>query len=249
MSANSSPPSRGRQVGFPDRALQARRNHAKHLVAGCVPVDIVDGLEAVEIDIDDGKVALGSPADRQLVIEDLVEQRPVGEAGQHVVTGLVLGRPSALRMLSSALCRPRPLPSGPGKERSPPRRHREPVRRRQLVDRVARSCSRSPRPAQGCSTAGPPCRRRATTAFPSSSSVMPARGMPIATVQFESDDRLKTIRTGIPSTDLVSRKSSATCAIRATMAGAPFVPTNRSIWLGAGHNGAGAVQNGADPVR
>ncbi len=58
-----------------------------------VAVEVVDGLEAVEVDEEDGQGAVVAPAGGQGLIDAVVEQGPVGQAGQGVVEGLVLAEP------------------------------------------------------------------------------------------------------------------------------------------------------------
>ena len=53
-------------------------------------------------------------------------------------------------------------------------------------------------------------------------------GIPIATDHCDIAERLKTATTGIPSSEWVSTRPSATCAMRSTSAGAPLCPMNRS---------------------
>ena len=73
------------QVGLACRLAESLRDQDDQLVARLVPQAVVDQLEVVDIDRDDGDAqpVPASPGEREL--QELVEQDPVGEAGQLVV--------------------------------------------------------------------------------------------------------------------------------------------------------------------
>ena len=66
-------------LGDPDEQLVPRR----------VTEGVVDDLEVVEVEEDDGDGPPVPPVQGQGVLQPVEEQRPVGQAGQHVVEGLV----------------------------------------------------------------------------------------------------------------------------------------------------------------
>ena len=88
--ANSSPPSRaavstGRRVP-PSRCADGHQQ----LVARPVPQAVVDRLEVVEIQEQDGQRRLAQPAGAiERVLDPIGEERPVGEPGQRIVQRLV----------------------------------------------------------------------------------------------------------------------------------------------------------------
>src|SRR5436190_2802521 len=78
----------GRVAGS-DRLLDPLADLLEHLVAEVVAPPVVDRLEVVEVDVEQtGRLALLVP-ELDRVAEALVEEGPVGEAGQRVVEGLL----------------------------------------------------------------------------------------------------------------------------------------------------------------
>ena len=78
----------GRVAGS-DRLLDPLADLPEHLVAEVVAPPVVDRLEVVEVDVEQtGRLALLVP-ELDRVAEALVEEGPVGEAGQRVVEGLL----------------------------------------------------------------------------------------------------------------------------------------------------------------
>ena len=61
-------------------------------VADAVAVEVVDGLEAVQVDEEDGQGAVVPATGGQGLVDPVVEQGPVGQSGEGVVEGLVLAR-------------------------------------------------------------------------------------------------------------------------------------------------------------
>ena len=70
-------------------ARQSLRGRAQQLVADRVAEAVVDRLEVVEIDEDHRELAVVAPAARERQRQAILEQRPVGEAGEVVVERLV----------------------------------------------------------------------------------------------------------------------------------------------------------------
>jgi hypothetical protein len=68
-----------------ERARDALRGLEQHLVAGAVSQRVVDPLEAVEVDEQDGAARLLPAPARQRVLQAIEEQRPVRQTGQRVV--------------------------------------------------------------------------------------------------------------------------------------------------------------------
>ena len=74
-------------VRLPRDLLDARTRFADGRIACAVAVPVVDGLEPVHVDVQDAERA-GLPVDQgEALPEMVVEQRPVGQAGQGVVGG------------------------------------------------------------------------------------------------------------------------------------------------------------------
>ena len=94
-----------RPCRWPGSMLARRRAElADQLVAGRMAERVVDLLEAVEIEVEQSEAVLGGAPDiGQRVVEPIVEQGAVGQAGQRVVEGQVLAlRPCSSR--SSPAC-------------------------------------------------------------------------------------------------------------------------------------------------
>ncbi len=76
----------GGEVARPQHALDPAGDLGEHVVAGPMPVVVVDGLEAVQVEVQDGhQVAVAV----QLTGQVAEELGPVGKAGQRVVAGRV----------------------------------------------------------------------------------------------------------------------------------------------------------------
>ncbi len=80
----------GRGVAVPDRGLEAVGGLDEQFVTGLVADGVVDGLEAVEVDEEHGRAAVGGTAAGQGLLDALGEQRAVGQVGERVVLGVVL---------------------------------------------------------------------------------------------------------------------------------------------------------------
>ena len=76
-------------VAGADARVQALGDLEQHLVAGGVAEAVVDRLEVVEVDEDDGQARALAAGARDGVAHALDEQRAVGEVGDGVVEGLV----------------------------------------------------------------------------------------------------------------------------------------------------------------
>ena len=84
--ANSSPPRRTTRSRGAGGSRRAGRHGHQDLVAEVVAGGVVDGLELVEVEQEE---ADGGAARSEQAVELLVQQGPVGEAGEVVVEGLV----------------------------------------------------------------------------------------------------------------------------------------------------------------
>ena len=83
----------GDGVGAPAGLGQAVGQLPQGQVADVVAEEVVHGLEAVEVDEEDGQGRVVAAADGQGLVDPVVEQGPVGKAGEGVVEGLVLAEP------------------------------------------------------------------------------------------------------------------------------------------------------------
>ena len=84
--ANSSPPSRA-TVSWRRTGAPAAGPPGGEVVAGGVPEGVVDPLEAVEVDEEQVDGLADPPGPDQLLLDPVLEQPPVGQAGQRVVPG------------------------------------------------------------------------------------------------------------------------------------------------------------------
>ena len=79
-----------------DDALQASRDVVQQFIAGAMAQRIVDELEAVEIEHQHGELLLVAFRMDDRLVQPIVEQHAIGQAGQRVVRGqvakLVIGR-------------------------------------------------------------------------------------------------------------------------------------------------------------
>ena len=78
------------RIRLPNAALQALRNLEQQRVGDAVSERVVDGLEAIEIDEQNGHVAAGAFRRQQAQFQALDEQTPVRQLRQRVVIGLEL---------------------------------------------------------------------------------------------------------------------------------------------------------------
>ena len=76
-------------VGLPARVQQPVRHFLEDLVAHLVAEQVVHHLEPVQIQEEERQRAPRSLADRQVLLQAIVEQRAVEEARERVVHGLV----------------------------------------------------------------------------------------------------------------------------------------------------------------
>ncbi len=67
-------------VARAQRLLEARRDRGEQLVAGGVPEAVVDELELVEVEEEDGDRAVGAPRLAEGVLEAVEEEGAVGQA-------------------------------------------------------------------------------------------------------------------------------------------------------------------------
>lgn len=85
----------GGGVALPHRVLESAGGLDEELIAGLVPDRVVDGLEAVEVDEEDGRAAqrgaaVGGATAGQGLLDAPGEQRAVGQVGERIVFGVVL---------------------------------------------------------------------------------------------------------------------------------------------------------------
>ena len=76
-------------VGGADRAAQQSRDRDEELVAGVVPERVVDLLEVVEVEQQQGAGRTVPAAPVEVALELALEAAPVGQPGEHVVVGEV----------------------------------------------------------------------------------------------------------------------------------------------------------------
>ena len=88
MMMNSSPPSAGDDARRRRWRSSRARDRAQQFVADRVAERVVDRLEIVEVDAEQGEAAAAAPLGLpELEIEMLAEEGAVGQAGQTVVEG------------------------------------------------------------------------------------------------------------------------------------------------------------------
>ena len=87
--ANSSPPNRARGVADSKRLDEAPGDRDQQVVAGCVPEAVVDELEVVEVEEQNGQQGPRSSCPRQRVLQPVQEQGTIGKPAQRVVERLV----------------------------------------------------------------------------------------------------------------------------------------------------------------
>ncbi len=79
------------RISRPQKIREPVGDGGQQLIADMVTVCIVDRLESVEIDEEDGKHLFRSTGTQQGVVYPLNEQRPVGKPGESVVKRIVDG--------------------------------------------------------------------------------------------------------------------------------------------------------------
>ena len=79
----------GRRVRRPQALLQAERDLDEQLVAGRVAEAVVDRLEVVEVEEQQGDVVAAAARPLERVLDAVQEQRPVRQPGERVVECLV----------------------------------------------------------------------------------------------------------------------------------------------------------------
>jgi hypothetical protein len=77
-------------VRFSHQSAQAPRHLAEDAIADLVAEGIVDVLEAIEVDEQDGQSGLVAVGTLQGLVQSVAKQQAVGQAGQRVVVGLVI---------------------------------------------------------------------------------------------------------------------------------------------------------------
>ena len=78
----------GHRIGLPDAADNPPRHIDQQAVAGQVTDGVVDLLEAVQVDEEQGQDVSRPPRALDVLFQPIPEQLPVGQAGQIVVVGL-----------------------------------------------------------------------------------------------------------------------------------------------------------------
>ena len=100
----------GDGIGFAEQGTHAAGHLADQIVAGLVPERVVDLLEAVEVDYQQGNAVGPAPRRGDGGIEPILEQGAIGQTRQLVVEGHVLGRgPARLDLAGRA---PQPVDQG-----------------------------------------------------------------------------------------------------------------------------------------
>ena len=84
-----------------DCVHQRVRDLAEQRIAGKVTVGVVDPLELIDVEKDDGEALATCGRARDLLIEPLEEQAPIVEPGERVVTRLALEIVMELRHLEA----------------------------------------------------------------------------------------------------------------------------------------------------
>jgi hypothetical protein len=80
----------GERVPFAQAGLEPPGDLHQELIAGLVPVGVVDGLEPVDVDEENRKSVVGVPADAvERVAEQVEEEGAVRQPGERVVPGVV----------------------------------------------------------------------------------------------------------------------------------------------------------------
>ena len=89
MIANSSPPRRATVSVSRTQRCSRRADLAQQRVAGVVAERVVDVLEVIEVEQQQPDLVAGAARAGERGVEPVVEQRPVGQAGEAVVVGEV----------------------------------------------------------------------------------------------------------------------------------------------------------------
>ena len=87
--ANSSPPNRATTSRARRQAAEPPGDGPEQVVAGGVAEAVVDRLEAVEVDEQDGDLDPSAGGRAERLLDPVEEEGPVRQAGQRVVEGLV----------------------------------------------------------------------------------------------------------------------------------------------------------------
>ncbi len=154
---NSSPPTRATVSLAADDGLEPARDALQHLVAGVVTADVVDLLEAVEVD-DHQRERVRRPARAlQRLLDPVVEQGPVREPRERVPERERLGRASAA---GEPKCED-------GGDRGRDREHRR---------RVRRHSTRASPPRRPAPRASPPSAPPPSAAAPAAGRLAPLFG-------------------------------------------------------------------------
>ena len=82
-------PQSGDDVRLPGALAQALGNHLEELVADWMAERVVNFLEQVEVDAQQGQILAAPPSPRELLPKVLLEQHPVRQPGERVVPGHV----------------------------------------------------------------------------------------------------------------------------------------------------------------
>ena len=154
---NSSPPRWATRSSGPREALQPRRDLAQHEVADVVAERLVDRLEAVEVDEQDGQLRALAVRLLHRLGEHAVEHQPVRQAGQAVAEAgaLQLGLGAPQRPPQAAPRAPRRAGRRAGSRPSRSRRTGSASSRRAARRWPSRSARRGRRrraPAAACAT-------------------------------------------------------------------------------------------------
>ena len=72
-------------VGLPHRGREPRRHLLEQPIAGAMAAQVVDVLEAIEVEAQHRDLLVRPPRPRQLLLEPVAEQDPVRQLGQRVV--------------------------------------------------------------------------------------------------------------------------------------------------------------------
>ena len=116
----------GHRVGLAQAPAEALGHDRQQPVAGGMAEPVVDRLEAVEIEDHHRDLALAPPRPGQRPLQPVLEQRPVGEAGQRVELGQArqaLGLPLAGQGMADGALQDRRVEPGPIDEVGDPQRH------------------------------------------------------------------------------------------------------------------------------
>nr|GEU28405.1 hypothetical protein [Tanacetum cinerariifolium] len=80
-------------IGRARPARQQFPQRAQHFIARAVSIRVVDGLEVVDVDHDDGKLLAAAGSQADLLVQHFIEKPPVVEVGQRIAYHLLLQQP------------------------------------------------------------------------------------------------------------------------------------------------------------